>query len=40
VSSPRPAGEAGEAAEAAKADDAADADGAVIRDAATSEPVR
>jgi hypothetical protein len=37
VSSPRPAGEA---AKAAKADDAADADEAVIRDAATSEPVR
>jgi hypothetical protein len=40
VSSPRPAGEAAKAAKAAKADDAADADGAVIRDAATSEPVR
>jgi hypothetical protein len=36
VSSPRPADEADEAA---KADDAADAD-EVIRDAATSEPVR
>jgi hypothetical protein len=40
VSSPRPAGEAGEAAKADKADDAAEADEAVIRDAATSEPVR
>jgi hypothetical protein len=40
VSSPRPAGEAAKAAKADKADDAADADGAVIRDAATSEPVR
>jgi hypothetical protein len=40
VSSPRPAGEAAKAAKADKADDAAEADEAVIRDAATSEPVR
>jgi hypothetical protein len=40
VSSPRPAEEAAGAAEADEADDAAEADKAVIRDAATSEPVR